>query len=667
MIAGPVVILAMVGWLAGFGGPDASAGGAEAAWILLTSTPWALGWLLAAVGLGWPLRCWLLGCHPDALAIQVGLGVAAMMVLDAGLGALGVLQWGGSIGAWALIVIGLGLLTRQLRLASRTAPVLPLLAWTAVPAVAVLLVAACSAPGWLWASEFGGYDALSYHLQLPSEWQANGRIVPLEHNVYSWLPGYVEAAYYHLMVLIGDGLGAVYACQLLHAMFALLTAAIVGRIAWRHGGPFAGAIAAVVFVGTPWVVVVGSLGYNEMAVTLLLAAGLLVVGDESVETPGAAAAVGILAAAACGAKLTAVGFAAAPLALLLLVSTRPRRWPMLVAVAAGSFVVCVLPWLVRNGAYSGNPLFPFATEVLGLGHWTADQAESWSRGHAAGTGLPGRIGGAWQQLFRYGLGSNPDPSEPWLPQWSLLPWLAIAGVAVSVARTSWRRPALRIALVLAVQLVFWIGWTHVKSRFMVPAVVPGALAVAIGVAAARQRLRAGGARICADATVAVAALAWCVLPGAIYLREADGAPAAMIGMASTISGDALTPGQRRELSGRTPPLTINTALPAAAMVLLIGDATPLYYRAAIAYQTTWDRGPLSMAMRAHPDDPAAWLGDLREEGFTHMLVAPTMLRIWQRSGWNDPLITAARVIDAADRYADLQRVFPDGQRLYTLR
>ena len=59
------------------------------------------------------------------------------------------------------------------------------LLWTAAPAVAVLLVAACSAPGWLWASEFGGYDALSYHLQLPKEWLHLKKITTLDHNVYS--------------------------------------------------------------------------------------------------------------------------------------------------------------------------------------------------------------------------------------------------------------------------------------------------------------------------------------------------------------------------------------------------------------------------------------------------------------------------------------------------
>ncbi len=669
MITGPVVILAMVGWMAGHGGPAASGGAAEAAWVLLTSGPWAVGWLLAAVGLGWPLRRRLLRDHPDGLAIQVGLGVAAMITLDAALGAIGALQWGGAGGAWALIVIGIALLIEQLRHGTRRAPVLPIVVWTAIPAVAVLLVAACSAPGWLWASEFGGYDAMSYHLQLPAEWHALGRITPLEHNVYSWLPGYVEAAYYHLAVLMGDGLGAAYACQLLHALVAGLTAVLTGRIAWRLVRPVAGvwiaALAPVVLLGTPWVIVVGSLAYNEMVVALLLATGLLIIADESIDTP-AAVAVGIVAAAACGAKLTAAGFVAAPLAVLLFAASPKARWPRVGAAAAGSALVCLLPWLVRNGVYAGNPLFPFATGLLGLGHWTAEQAETWTRGHAAGTGFAGRAAATWNELLRYGLGGNPAPPEPWLPQWSLLPWLAPVGLAMSATSARLRRWTAWLGLVLLVQLVFWLLFTHLKSRFMVPAVVPGALAVALGIAALGERLRPGRVRTALGAAMIASALLWCCLPGSIYLREADGQPAARIGMALMLSGDALSPSQRHSLVDRVPAIALNYDTPGAAKILLVGDATPLYYRAAVTYQTTWDRGPLSAAIRAHPDDPPAWLADLRTQGFTHVFVAPTMLAIWERSGWNDPLITASSVLETIDRYAELQQDFPNGERLYRL-
>ncbi len=667
MIAGPVVVLSMVGWLAGHGGPGASGSAADAATVLLTSGPWALGWLLAAIGLGWPLRRWLLPDHTDALAIQTGLGVAAMLTLDAALGAVGVLQWGGAGGAWALIVIGIALLIEQLRHSARRAPVLPIVIWTAIPAVAVLLVAACSAPGWLWSSEFGGYDAMSYHLQLPAEWQAFGRITPLEHNVYSWLPGYVEAAYYHLAVLMGDGLGAAYACQLLHALITGLTAVLIGRIAWRMAGQDAGrwvaTLAAVVFLGTPWVVVTGSLAYNEMVVTMLLATGLLIAADEPVKTPSAVA-LGIVTATACGAKLTAVGFAAVPLAVLLFAGSPPARWPRLGAAAAGSALVCLLPWLIRNGVDAGNPVFPFATNLFGLAHWTAEQASAWTQGHAAGTGIAGRAAATWNELLRYGLGDNPAPPAPWLPQWSLLPWLAPLGLAIAATNSGLRRWTARLGLILLVQLVFWLLFTHLKSRFMLPAVVPAALAVALGIAAVSERLRPGRVRTASGAAMIAASLLWCCLPGTIYLREAGGAPAARIGLALMLSGDVLSPSQRRSMSDRVAAIGLNYALPDGAKILLVGDATPLYYRADVTYQTTWDRGPLSAAMRSRPDDPSAWLAELREQGFTHLLVAPTMLAIWERSGWNDPLITATRVLDMADRFADLQREFQGGELLY---
>ena len=39
------------------------------------------------------------------------------------------------------------------------------------------------------------------------------------------------------------------------------------------------------------------------------------------------------------------------------------------------------PWLIRNAVWTGNPVFPLATSVLGTGHWDADLAERWDRAH----------------------------------------------------------------------------------------------------------------------------------------------------------------------------------------------------------------------------------------------------------------------------------------------
>jgi hypothetical protein len=661
MIVGPLVVVAVFVWLAGFSGPARGGAALDAAWVLLTSAPLALMWLLSAYGWGWPLRRWLVGDIPDGPAAQMGLGVAALLALDAGLGALGVLQCGGAIGAWVLLLAGPALAITQAARRRPRLPIPPWPVWAAAPAMATLVLAACSAPGWLWASEFGGYDALSYHLQLPKEWQALGSIVPLDHNVYSYLPGYVEAAYYHMAVLLGNGVESVYASQLLHAGLTVVTAAIVGRLAWRVGGRPVGAAAFAIVLGTPWVVVVGSLGYNEMAVALLLATGVLILHQAPPDTARRGAAIGVLAAAACGAKLTAIGFVAIPLALLVLAAVPPRRWPAAVGGAAAGGAIVLLPYLLRNWLASGNPVFPFATGLLGLGHWTAEQAETWTAGHLSDLGPGGRLSEAWRQVFRYGLGPAPDPREPWHPQWSLLPWVALCGLAIGLGARSLRPISWRLGMVLVVQTLFWIAFTHIKSRFMVPAVVPAALAAAIGIGTFKLRMQRP---VLTWFTVAFM-LTWCALPLSILTRERLKAPAAMIGWVDVLTGDGLTDRDREALGETFPAVDLNYGLGRRARTLLVGEATPLYYRADTVYQTTWDRGPLSEVMR-ESDDAAGWMPALRARGFTHMLVNPQMLQVWAREGWNDPLITVERVIGAAERFADLEREFPGGLRLYRL-
>lgn len=667
-IIGPLLLISLLVWLATLDGLDGSGGGVTGLlWVLLTSAPWALAWLAAAAGFGRPLRWWLGAEGPDAWLIQAGAGVAALLVIDEVLGAVGILSLGGSLGGWLVLAGGIAVLIEQVwkhRPLAMGPP--PWLVWTAFPAVAVLVAAACSAPGWLWASEFGGYDALSYHLQLPNEWLALGRIEAVNHNVYSYLPGYVEAAYYHLAVQMGDTVAAVYACQLLHGGLALLTAAAVARLVHRLAGASAAALAAVIVLGTPWVVVVGSLAYNEMAVALLLATGLLVLRLDTGRAWARGVVVGLLAAAACGAKLTSAGFVAAPLGLILLLTAAPGGRMRQVLGAAAAAAVALSPYLIRNWVYAGNPFFPFATGQLGLCHWTAEQAATWSSAHLPDLGPSQRLGAMWNQLFRYGLGPAPNAGEPWQAQWSVLPWAALAGLAVGAWSPRVRHGLGWPALVLVIQVLFWLGFTHLKSRFMLPAVVPAAMLVGAGAGAVDEWVVGRGARRAAGLAAAAAAIAWCCVPVVIFARERDGRPAAMIGATGVLTGDRLTPAQRQELGQILPAVYLNQGMTARSRILLVGEARPLYYRADVTYQSTWDRGPLSEVMRQAPDDPGKWIAGLRDRGYTHVLVNTEMLRRWADDGWNDPLITPQRVLGALDEHAVVERDFGQGVVLYRL-
>ncbi|QKK09963.1 MAG: hypothetical protein HND58_18615 [Planctomycetota bacterium] len=210
--------------------------------VLKLGSLWpGLVYLLAACGLAWPLRR-LWKDSPDSVPVQLAVGVAIMVSLSHLLGVFGLLNGVTAIGS---CVVGIGLLLAQIARASRPGttparlgPGQIVIAALAMPAAAVLVVAALMPPGWLWGSEYGGFDALSYHLQLPQEWLASGRITPVEHNVYSYLPGYIESAFTHLGALTlapldrglvaGDG-WRLLACQGLHAGLVVATAWITAR------------------------------------------------------------------------------------------------------------------------------------------------------------------------------------------------------------------------------------------------------------------------------------------------------------------------------------------------------------------------------------------------------------------------------------------------------
>lgn len=723
-----VAAVPLARWASTWTGPDSHPAMVVFVAELLRGAIPAACWMTMAFGFGWPLRAVLVdrgatdGSSPGRrLPLQLALGVAAALWIDATLGSLGAFATPGiaGLGRGAMIARGLGAIGCTLAVASllrdprRAHPRAPGARTTwiivaAAPALAALAVAATSAPGYLWSSEFGGYDALSYHLELPKAWLAEGRIAPPAHNVYGFLPSFVESAFLQLMAMRGAAVSgdllpahrAAVACQWLHALMALGAALVTGACAaaWtrpREHARLAASVATVLVLATPWTIVVGSLAYSEMPVCMFLAAGLtlLAPGDRQSEPSlrsvdvRRAAALGLLAGAACGAKLTAVGFVAVPLAACALMEFPPRRWPALAALGCASAALVLSPWLLRNAVASGNPLFPFATTIFGTGHWDAEQAANFARGHRSDAGLAARLVRFAQQVPLFGFGPNPSPGEPWLPQWSLTPWLGASGLACIAVERARRSTALRLAVVLVVQIIFWLFFTHLQSRFFLPAVVPLSVAAGVGVAAVATRRAAAGTPAVLPrwsvATIASALVALACVPLWSLSREAGGAPAAAIGQSALFTGDVEAEMIRRAAPAdmdaimRAPSaaLVVNHLVGNDARVLLVGEARPFWFRSdalprgdagAIVWQTTWDRGPLSVAMRRSPDDSRAWTRDLLSEGITHVLIDPAMLERWARSGWNDPLLTATRAMRLAEPPNRVVHRFAGGALLVAL-
>lgn len=673
--------------------------------LLLAGWPAAV-YIIAACGMGVAASRVVLPATASMPA-RCALGVGLMLTLSHAMGVVG--AFGGPSGPWmALLPILLGLacgamsFRRSLALRAGLPRLHPV--WlAATPAAGVLLLAAANPPGWLWESEFRGYDALSYHLALPQEWIAAGALRPLTHNVYSFLPSYIEAAFYHLGalthapavsrlspglpgplsvepagLLAGDG-WRLLSCQFLHAGLTIIsvwwiadTCARLVRLLAPSLSPssvsLAQAAAGASALATPWMIVVGSLAYNDAVAAGFVAGGINLVlpGESNPKSPAASGRwhepilafaragheetvatllrrVGVcafLCGIAGSIKPTALLLAAPIVGVMLLLSTPARRWAL--TLAAGCFVglLCLAPWLARNDAASGNPVFPFAAWLFpnadgGTGHWTAEQVATFSKGHTFDRGVADRL-----RLMLL-----PDPTDPagerhrgllhgqWWAFWPMV--LAACIVLLAAARTRCLGVILTCAALMG--LCGWLWLTHVQSRFLLPLLPIGAAAIGAACAALATLTHSNRAGLAAAASLVLVQTLGTVR---LFLGQHQGRPNELL-----VAGPPLRSGEifRHALAGApreeaevfmreaAPEMFCNIALPAGARLSLIGGATPLYYTRPVIYNTTWDHWPIADVLDAWKDGRPH--DDAQHLGAHYLLIDLGEIKRLHASGW----------------------------------
>jgi len=644
-----------------------------AAMVALITEGWpALLWLLSAIGLGLGASRVFVTDARDRRAIGVPLGIALLLIVDQVAGSAGLLA--GPIGAWSLLVPGwIALMVTIVQRRARDGERATCIVWPLAPAVAVLVVAALSSPGFLWSTEFGGYDALSYHLALPRDWLEVGRLTPLKWNAYSYLPSWIEGATLHLFALGGDVALLGLRAQLLHALLALASCACVAsacvRVSFATGtatsaadgrsstGRAVALLAAALFIGTPWIVVTGSMAYNEMGATLACAA-LVLTWFTKMPARRRGVLLGAFVAMAVGSKLSAAVIVLPPVAVLLLMTLSrsrmtdaPRAVGIVFALAIITASVALSPWLVRNAAATGNPLFPFAASIFGGGPWTSEQLDVWRAAHGATGDAATRLTALWQQLYSFGIGTNPIAGEPWRPFWGVLPWIGVFGAIVLALPRQTRRLGIALLASLVTATLAWLLFTHMKSRFFIPVAPIAAIAGALAIVALIRRWSVPPSLRAVPAIIVVAlACAASLQPVAAYWSERPDA-ALMIAAERSMSGDALAEHLAKRPASAPAVRTLRSrafvlnfevgplAERGGERVLLIGDAATFRYRAPIRWSTVWTRDPLVRAVADAGSDAPRIRTLLRDEEIGWVLIDATMLGIWSRSGWLDPALT----------------------------
>ena len=199
------------------------------------------------------------------------------------------------------------------------------------------------------------YDGTTYHLSLVARYLREHGFRPITWNLYASLSQGAE-----MLFLFAFAFGRHSAAAMVHFAFLLALTCQIYAYGRRAGFPLAGGAGALLVFASPMTGVDGTSAYVDVALAAVVFTmfHLLRVWEDQPSTR-LLIAIGILAGFAYGVKYT--GWTAVPFAMAW-VGWKTRRLRPVVLVAGWAAAI-VLPWMVKNAVWAGNPLAPF------FNHW----------------------------------------------------------------------------------------------------------------------------------------------------------------------------------------------------------------------------------------------------------------------------------------------------------
>ncbi|NOZ19488.1 MAG: glycosyltransferase family 39 protein [Planctomycetes bacterium] len=404
-------------------------------------------------------------CEPGAFAprlgFSVGIGLGLLSLVTLLLGVLGLLHQTVFIALLAVaallnvkcIVALLRTGAERVRANGKELPGYAVFLLVVIAIVMCMNLLGALTPPWQ-------YDDLEYHLGAPAQFYQQGRITFLEHNVYSNFPFNVEMWHLAGMVLAKSAYQGAIIGKLIDVGLGLLTALMLWSLANRIFGRPAGDFAAAFFYVSPPLAMLSISAHVEIALTFYFVLGIFAFVEyqktEKTAWP-------ILAAVACGfafgCKYTAALLLLLPLLAGMVVNDVLKKSSAAsvlkrAALVLGISLALVSPWLIKNVAYTGNPVYPLLWSVFGGRGWSAAQEAMWHKAHFTTGG---------ESLVHFFFSSH-----------YLFPILAFVFIPLLILRGR-RQPVVFYLLgYFALCYVLWLSFTYRPARFLLPsaAVLP---------------------------------------------------------------------------------------------------------------------------------------------------------------------------------------------------
>ncbi|MEN8165269.1 MAG: hypothetical protein ABFS37_14155 [Acidobacteriota bacterium] len=326
---------------------------------------WLALWTLSCTGAGWPVVAILsknTGSARTPLVLVVATGAAVLALIGTLLALAGFLSRPILI---SLLVIsapaGLVVLARSRRQLEILPQGLlsPLAGVLMLPIGAALLLV--STPPVM-------YDVLHYHLAFPEQWLMAGGFVEFARESFSYYFSAHGILFTFALSTVGPwGANAISWWM---AGVAIVAAATLGN---RLGGPGAAPWAAACYALTPATLEIIGYANADHVVAAWAGAALVALTDQIDRVPTARmmALAGFLGGAAAASKYLALATVVLPLMaagisrLRVFESGRRIRATVLLLALGGGVAVPLAPWIGRNVAWTGNPVYPYFTKLFG--------------------------------------------------------------------------------------------------------------------------------------------------------------------------------------------------------------------------------------------------------------------------------------------------------------
>ncbi len=545
---------------------------------------------------------------------------------------------------------------------------------------ALYIVLASMLPPW-------EYDVREYHLQVPKEWFQNGAIRFLPHNVYGNMPLGTEMHALTAMVMWPGENGWWYGAlvgKTVSGSFAILTGLLLFAFGRRVAGNFAGLVACMAYISTPWTTKIATVGYNEVAFGFYAILSLFFLaiqldqknnGQKKIESKTNRGNFGLLVGLACAGaiscKYTGLLFVALPVALMqigLFVLARFDNKPDPVAprpITQIEFVrwftwmlagVAILsgPWFAKNMLFTGNPTYPLLADVFPTVDRTAEQIEQWQNAHRPPANR------FTQKHFKNKL--------TWLVQTG--PWIsALAVPMLLISLVCFRDRRVQLCwFMVGFGFASWYLMTHQVQRFLFPlypvVVLVGGVGVALAIAKVSreesgQRLMRLGVW---SVVVLISALnlQWCV-----YRVSGDSRILVSLDDLYVGKPTAKDPGG---LMHRQPLFAQLNQAEDVGKVLIVGQAAVFDTEFPILYNTCFDH--CRFAKLLEETENSNRLAVLQKENITHLLVDWSELRRLRSTYGYDDFVTeevVQKMVNTGVMREITTDVEPSSQQLFRIR